>query len=80
VTVFEAGLAELRSDAPVKRRAALAMAMTVEERLAEAVALCRAAAELLATMPADRERRVRAHRESLPPDAEATVRRWLVGP
>ncbi len=80
MTVFEAGLAELRSDGPIKRRAAIAMEMSVEERLGEAVALCRVAAELIAAMPVDRERRVRAHRESLPHGAEAIVRRWLVGP
>ncbi len=67
-------------DEQIRRRAALAMELTAEERLAEAFALCRTAAALLDALPADVQERARAYREPIGPDAEELLRRYLIGP
>jgi hypothetical protein len=56
------------------------MEASVQERLAEAIALCRAGAALVETWPSDVRERALTYREALPPGAEATLRRLLVGP
>jgi len=77
---WQAGLDALRSAEHVRRRARFAMEMTVRERLAEAIALCRAGAAILDTLPGDVQERARAYREAVPPGTEAALRRLLVGP
>jgi len=79
VDTFQAGLEALRSDEHIRRRARVAMEMTVDERLAEAVALCRAGAAMLEALPPDVQARARAFRETPAPRAEAALRRLLVG-
>jgi hypothetical protein len=73
------GIEALRSDEHLRRRARRVAQMSVEERLLEAIALCRAAAALLGQMPAATAERARGHREALPPGAEDALRRLLVG-
>jgi hypothetical protein len=69
----------LRSDEHIRRRARAAMEMTANERLAQAVELCRAAAAMLEALPPDAQARARAFREIPGPGAEAALRRLLIG-
>jgi hypothetical protein len=80
VDTFAAGLDALRSAEHVRRRARAAMAMSVSERLLEAIALCRAGAAMLDALPADVQERARAFRAPADPGAEAALRRLLLGP
>ena len=76
---FQAGLEALRSDEHIRRRARIGMEMTVNERLAEAIALCRAAAAMFEALPPEVQERARAFRETPGPGAEAALRRLLIG-
>ena len=55
------------------------MEMTVDERLREALELCRTAAAMVDCWPADVRDRARNYRESPAPGAESALRRLLLG-